>query len=168
MAVPPCCRPIPMAACRWRWTAMPAPPAPGVTAPSVITPKARPERHVQTKAPQAHVAKASYHIGDYQPAANPALSNVKAGLETVAVKNSEAPTIDGGAIAVPSISGGMAMAAPPSAQAADRNDASHCLKVDSDGGHWGFRNACDFAVQFAYCMAGGDGLAARGRPDAGP
>jgi hypothetical protein len=146
---------------------MPATPAPGVAAPSMITPKARPERHVQTKVPQAHVAKASYHIGDYQPAANPPLSNVKAGLETVAVKNSEVHTIDGGAIAVPSISGGMAMAAPPaSAQVADRNDASHCLKVDSDGGHWGFRNACDFAVQFAYCMAGGDGLAACGSHDA--
>jgi len=36
-----------------------------------------------------------------------------------------------------------------------KNNASQCLKVDSDGGHWGFRNSCDFAVQFAYCMAGG-------------
>jgi len=48
----------------------------------------------------------------------------------------------------------MAPSAPP--QASDRNDAAHCLKVDSDGSHWGFRNACDFAVQFAYCMAGGE------------
>ena len=37
----------------------------------------------------------------------------------------------------------------------DKNDASRCLKVDSDGNHWGFRNSCGFAVQFAYCMAGG-------------
>ncbi|HVW74378.1 MAG TPA: hypothetical protein VHC39_12110 [Rhizomicrobium sp.] len=142
--------------------AEPASMMPATPAPSVITPKARPERHVQTKAPQAHVAKASYHIGDYQPAANP-----KAGLETVAVKDSEVHTIDG-AIAVPQASGGMTLPAspPPSAQAADRNDASHCLKVDSDGGHWGFRNACNFAVQFAYCMAGGDGLAACGSHDA--
>jgi hypothetical protein len=108
------------------------------------------------------VAKASYHIGDYQPASNP-----KAGLESVAVRTSEIHTIDGGAIAVPSISGGMAMAAPPpSAAASDHNDASHCLKVDSDGSHWGFRNSCDFAVQFAYCMAGGDdGLTACGNHD---
>src|ERR1700722_4240444 len=89
-------------------TMTPATPAPGTIAPSVAAPKARPERHVQTKAPQAHVAKASYHIGDYQPAANP-----KAGLESVAVKTSEIHTIDGGAIAVPSIGGGMAMATPP-------------------------------------------------------
>lgn len=141
----------------------PATPAPGAIAPSVVTPRARPERHIQAKAPQAHVAKASYHIGDYQPAANP-----KAGLETIAVKTSEIHTIDGGAIAVPSISGGMTMPAlPPSAANADHNDASHCLKVDSDGGHWGFRNTCDFAVQFAYCMAGGnDGLTACGNHDA--
>jgi hypothetical protein len=141
----------------------PATPAPGTIAPSVAAPKARPERHVQTKTPQAHVAKASYHIGDYQPAASP-----KAGLESVAVKTSEIHTIDGGAIAVPSISGGMAMATPPaSAAPAGSNDASHCLKVDSDGNHWGFRNSCSFAVQFAYCMAGGDdGLTACGNHDA--
>jgi hypothetical protein len=61
----------------------------------------------------------------------------------------------------------MAIAAPPAAAASiasnDKNDAGHCLKVDSDGSHWGFRNACDFAVQFAYCMAGGsDSLTACG------
>jgi len=140
----------------------PSTPVPGAIAPSIGTPKAKLERHVQAKAPQAHVAKASYHIGDYQPAANP-----KAGLESVAVKTSEIHTIDGGAIAVPSIGSSMAVAAPPpSAAASDRNDASHCLKVDSDGNHWGFRNSCDFAVQFAYCMAGGDdGLTACGNHD---
>ena len=95
--------------------------------------------------------KAAYRIGDYQPAATP-----KAGLESILVKPSEVHTIDGGAIAVPSISGAMAMTPPSAPLASDRNDAGHCLKVDSDGGHWGFRNSCDFAVQFAYCMAGGD------------
>ena len=60
------------------------------------------------------------------------------------------------------------MAAPAAIAAiADQNDASHCLKVDSDGSHWGFRNGCDFAVQFAYCMAGGaDSLTACGDQDA--
>jgi hypothetical protein len=38
---------------------------------------------------------------------------------------------------------------------ADGSDPSRCLKVDSDGLNWGFRNACDFAVQFAYCVPGG-------------
>ena len=38
--------------------------------------------------------------------------------------------------------------------------------MDSDGSNWGFRNTCDFAVQFAYCMAGGDNsLAACGDSD---
>ena len=38
--------------------------------------------------------------------------------------------------------------------------------MDSDGSHWGFRNGCDFAVQFAYCMAGGsDSLTACGPKD---
>jgi hypothetical protein len=143
-------------------TITPGKTVPGAIAPSVVAPKARPERHVQAKAPQAHVAKASYHIGDYQPAANP-----KTELESVAVKTSEIHTIDGGAIAVPSTSGGMTLSAPPSmAAAGDHNDATHCLKVDSDGNHWGFRNSCDFAVQFAYCMAGGDdGLTACGNHD---
>ncbi|HEX4027129.1 MAG TPA: hypothetical protein VHX18_05870 [Rhizomicrobium sp.] len=158
-------------------TITPATPAPGAIAPSVAAPKARPERHVQAKAPQAHVAKASYHIGDYQPAANPSISSVKVGLESVAVKTSEIHTIDApaadaarqtSAIAVPQVSGGMTMPAPPPMAAnTDRNDASHCLKVDSDGGHWGFRNSCDFSVQFAYCMAGGsDSLTACGDHDA--
>jgi len=133
--------------------------APSVAAPATTpVPKARPERHIQAKA-QPHVAKASYHIGDYQPT-GPA----KESLETVVVRPSDVHTIDDGAIAVPSISGGMAMSAPPPAAA---NDASHCLKVDSDGSHWGFRNSCDFAVQFAYCMAGdSDNLIACGSHNA--
>ena len=112
------------------------------------------------------MAKASYHVGDYQPKE----------LESVAVKTSEIHMIDApaadaakqiGAIAVPSISGALAMTAPPAPVATATNDASHCLKVDSDGSHWGFRNACDFAVQFAYCMAGGgDSLTACSTKDA--
>src|SRR5471032_1209243 len=42
-------------------------PAPGAIAPSIApAPKAKPERHAAAKAP-AHMAKASYRIGDYQP-----------------------------------------------------------------------------------------------------
>jgi hypothetical protein len=108
------------------------------------------------------MAKTSYHIGDYQPGKDP---------ETVTAKTSEIHLIDApatntadqmSAIAVPSI--GATIAAPVTSS--DKNDASHCLKVDSDGSHWGFRNSCDFAVQFAYCMAGGsDGLTACGTKD---
>jgi hypothetical protein len=93
------------------------------------------------------MAKASYRIGDYQPGK---------GVEPVTVKTSEIHLIDGGA--VPSVN-----AAATPAASADRNNASQCLKVDSDGGHWGFRNNCGFAVQFAYCMAdSGDNLIACG------
>jgi len=36
--------------------------------------------------------------------------------------------------------------------------ASTCLTVDSDGGHWGFHNACTYDVEFAFCLkdAGND------------
>ena len=120
-------------------------------APAASSGKAKPDRRAAAKTP-ARMAKASYHIGDYQPK----------NLEQVAVKTSEVHTIDA-AIAVPSTT--MAMAAPP-APSGDKKDAGNCLKVDSDGSHWGFRNACDFAVQFAYCMAGGsDNLSACGSND---
>lgn len=124
---------------------------PVAAAPSVAAPAAKTklERRSQAKAAPVKV-KAAYHIGDYQPAATP-----KMGLESISVRPSEVHTVDE-AIAVPSLSGAMAMVPPHTALPSDRNDASHCLKVDSDGGHWGFRNACDFAVQFSYCMAGGD------------
>ena len=138
-------------------------PPPGATVPPLASAaparpsgKAKPERRAAAKAP-ARMAKASYHIGDYQPP-----SSVKEGLEPVAVKSSEIHTIDSG-IAVPST---MVAMAAPAAPAADKNDAGKCLKVDSDGSHWGFRNSCGFAVQFAYCMAGGsDGLSACGSHD---
>jgi len=95
------------------------------------------------------MAKASYHVGDYQAAKE---------LETVTVKPSDVHAID-------SSLNGLAISAPDIDErgAGNRNDASRCLKVDSDGSHWGFRNNCDFAVQLAYCMAeGSDNLTACG------
>jgi hypothetical protein len=105
------------------------------------TVKARTAR-IETKPAPARMAKASYRIGDY---ARP--------LETVSVKPSDVHTIDGDApVTLPTKD----VAAVVPSKSGDANDAAHCLKVDSDGSHWGFRNGCDFAVQFAYCMAGGD------------
>jgi hypothetical protein len=145
--------------------AAPKPQAANIAPPGTITPpvalaapapspsKTKPDRRAAAKSP-ARAAKASYRIGDYQPS-----SSVKGGLEPVSVKSSQIHTIDSG-IAVPSTM--VAMAAP----GADKNDAGKCLKVDSDGSHWGFRNSCGFAVQFAYCMAGGsDKLSACGSND---
>ena len=37
----------------------------------------------------------------------------------------------------------------------DEPVASNCLKVDADGGYWGFRNHCGYSVQFAYCLLHG-------------
>jgi hypothetical protein len=122
-----------------------AAPAPAsAVAPAVPAPKARTAR-AESRPATARIAKASYHVGDYGKP-----------LETVAVRTSEVHAIDGDApaIAVPAAKEVVAAIAPK--PSGDRNDASHCLKVDSDGSHWGFRNACDFSVQFAYCMAGGD------------
>ena len=135
---------------------LPAQPPAASAAPS---PKAKTTRQSSVKVP-SRLAKASYRIGDYKPA-----SPVKDGLDPVAVKSSVVHTIDG-AIAVPPVNTMIAMAPPP-APSSDKNDAGHCLKVDSDGSHWGFRNTCGFAVQFAYCMAdGGNNLTACGTGDA--
>ncbi|MFO1247123.1 MAG: hypothetical protein U1E93_02625 [Alphaproteobacteria bacterium] len=126
------------------------PPVASATPAPVPAAKTKAERRASAKAP-ARAAKASYRIGDYQPK----------NLAQVAVKTSEVHTIDA-PITVPTVSPTIAMAAAP-APSSDKNDAGKCLKVDSDGSHWGFRNACGFAVQFAYCMAGGgDNLIACG------
>lgn len=133
---------------------------PAITSrPRAAVSRLRPERQVAAKSPE-RMKKDSYRIGDYKPLNIP---------ETVEVRTSEVHSLDlpvassanqKSAIVVPSI--GAAMAAP--AISGDKNDASRCLKVDSDGVHWGFRNGCDFAVQFAYCMAGsGDSLTACGK-----
>jgi hypothetical protein len=135
--------------------ATPAPATPAPAAPAAkAKPEAKPDKRAQAKPsarmaalPVAKMARASYRIGDYQPSAA-----AKAGLDSVAVKDSQVHTIDA-AIAVPSIGGALAMTPP--ATPADKSDASRCLRVDSDGANWGFRNSCDFPVQFSYCMAGG-------------
>jgi hypothetical protein len=109
---------------------------------AAAAPAAKPGKvtRAEVKVP-ARIAKASYRVGDFN------------GLETVPVKMSELHAIDA------PVQKADARPLTPVMETAstapiDKNDASKCLKVDSDGGHWGFRNACGFAVQFAYCMAG--------------
>jgi len=133
-----------------------APSAPSRSSSARSKPEKRADARNTVKIP-SRVAKASYRIGDYQGP-----------LEAVTVRPSEVHAIDSPGDAtrdtiretikepVPT-----ALSAPDidavavTDKAGDKNDASRCLKVDSDGSHWGFRNTCDFAVQFAYCMAGG-------------
>jgi hypothetical protein len=118
-------------------------PAPETRAPQAAAAKKTARAEIRTmvkaKAP-ARMAQAAYHIGDFK------------GLETIAVKDSQVHAID----AMPGTVAVAKAAAPPVGAAAEpgKNEASQCLKVDSDGSHWGFRNSCDYAVQFAYCMAG--------------
>jgi hypothetical protein len=122
--------------------------APESAAPSASE-KPAADKRAMPKSP-ARVAKASYRIGDYKAP------------QIVSVKPSTVHAIDADALAmsVPSVSETLAALAPKAPEKApDPNEASRCLKVDSDGNHWGFRNTCGFAVQFAYCMAGGTGLA---------
>jgi hypothetical protein len=134
-------------------SAAPATPAPAKA--RVPAPRARPDRkaeaRMEVKIP-ARMAKATYRIGDYQQPKD---------LEPVAVKPSDVHPIDAPAASQAAISAPDIDA--PAFASNTRMEASRCLKVDSDGSHWGFRNSCDFAVQFAYCMAGGsDNLTACG------
>ncbi len=80
-------------------------------------------------------------------------------LLPVTVKDSVVHTIDADTASPPVV-----MTQLPSPQAAippGQHDASACLKVESDGSHWGFRNACGYSVQFSYCMwHGSENLAA--------
>ena len=65
-------------------------------------------------------------------------------LEPVPVRESIVHAIDPPASAI----------AIPNGSNAATNEAvaSNCLKVDSDGSYWGFRNHCGYSVQFAYCL----------------
>ena len=108
--------------------AQPAP-APAVATPASMA-KAHPDHHGG-----AHLAKASYRIGDYAGA--PA--------DGVTVKASAVHLIDGPVQAAPvTVSPITALPVLSAAAPSDSQDASHCLSVDSDGGHWGFRNACSY------------------------
>jgi hypothetical protein len=71
------------------------------------------------------------------------------GLQTVPVKDSTVHLIDTAPVAD--------AGAPPAASVApsDERIASNCLKVDSDGSYWGFRNHCGYNVQFSYCLLHG-------------
>ena len=80
-------------------------------------------------------------------------------MKVMNVKESVVHAIDEGAdaAAAPPV----VMTALPTQHVPGQRDATQCLKVESDGTHWGFRNACGYPVQFAYCMwQGSETLAA--------
>jgi len=91
-----------------------------------------------TRAPREAAAS-----GGLQPAMNGGL----AGLQTVPIKQSTVHLIDAAPVLPDPDSNGT--------QPVDERIASNCLKVESDGNHWGFRNHCSYNVQFAYCLLHG-------------
>ena len=88
-------------------------------------------------------------------------------LLPVTVKDSVVHTIDADAAAPPMVM--THLPAPEAGLPPDQHGASTCLKVESDGSHWGFRNACGYSVQFSYCMwHGSEPLAACADDGANP
>lgn len=85
---------------------------------------------------------------DVQAAAN---ASTAGGLLNVPVRDSHVHPIDA---AAPVSDSGVV---PTAEDAVPRDEriASNCLKVDSDGAYWGFRNHCGYSVQFAYCLLRG-------------
>jgi hypothetical protein len=84
-------------------------------------------------------------------------------LPPVTVRESTIHTIDAGTPPV------MMTNLPQAGIPPGQRDASNCLTVESDGSHWGFRNACGHSVQFSYCMwRGNEPLAACDADGAGP
>lgn len=109
---------------------------------------------IQRCAPQMHVAtvgrpEAKLVHSAFRPATTPTLPPYRLGdgpanLQSIPVRESIVHPIDPPDAPV----------TPANATRAPANEAvvSNCLKVDSDGSYWGFRNHCDFSVQFAYCL----------------
>jgi hypothetical protein len=131
-------------------------PCPGDVAISA-PPRISPEKRAEPAKPEAKLAPASLK----NPAISPASIKGKLGaLSAVAVREFMIHPVD--AIAMPTLpDGAQAAIAGPSAGSAapGAHDASSCLTVESDGSHWGFRNACGYDVQYSYCLAqGGNSL----------
>lgn len=75
-------------------------------------------------------------------------------VKAIDVKSSIVHTVDAGANAPTGGTGNH----PAFDSAGNTRDASasSCLTIESDGIHWGFRNHCDYDVQFAYCLKNAD------------
>lgn len=127
-----------------------------------------PQAHLPapTHAPHHAAPPALHHTSLLAPAIMPAAKPAGSGggLQPVPVKDSTVHLIDA-PVAGPVVAPGVA-APPPPPPPADERVASNCLKVDSDGSYWGFRNHCGYSVQFAYCLLHGvDPMTACGDKD---
>lgn len=126
--------------------------APAPAMPSGMPMAAKPAATVKSAA----ITTAKPPVRNVKTAYAPAAPNALGAITPVAVRNSQVRAVDD--------------ALPPAAMAAgatpvtrpDGSDPSRCLKVESDGHNWGFRNQCDIALQFSYCLVADKGLAACG------
>lgn len=115
------------------------------------------------KAPSiTNCADAPAHTADaVKPSPNPDRTPAKAmhAPKTILVRASDVHTIDPmpdmAAAATADAAPAAAHLVKASAEVPANHGASNCLSIDSDGQNWGFRNACDNSVQFAYCMQNG-------------
>jgi hypothetical protein len=134
----------------------------GIAAKTAAAPMAAPQVMPMAAAKPAATARpaaitaAKPQVRNVRTAYAPAAPNTLPPIAPVAVRDSQVRAVDD---TLPPAA--MAASAAPVAKP-DRSDPSRCLKVESDGYNWGFRNNCDFALQFAYCLVADKGLAACG------
>ena len=132
--------PAPKESCQATATA-----APTQAAPSALHPaEAKPHEKAARAKPTSFV----------MPAISPsdaAPPTKLAALTSVMVRDSVVHTVDAMDATPPVVTTSLA-SSQASLLLPGQHDASTCLKVESDGSHWGFRNSCGYSVQFAYCM----------------
>lgn len=128
-------------------------PVPAKATPDIVTPVPRPA--VADRRPQAkpRAVKAAFVPKGAAPMGPP---NTVVALTPVIVKDSQVHAVDD---MVPAPAATASVQGVKQDAKADAANPSQCLKVDSDGLNWGFRNACDFPVQFAYCNPADKGVA---------
>jgi hypothetical protein len=126
-------------------------PPPDNSCPGAVAASAPPPLTMPGAKPQHHAEAVLKHPAKFTTAPKDKI----AALENVTVKNSVVHAID----AMPPMAGLAPSVIEPPITPDGQKDASTCLKVESDGSHWGFRNSCTFDIQFSYCLAqGGDSL----------
>lgn len=86
-------------------------------------------------------------------------------LQPILVRASVVHTIDAdtadtrASLPAPQRSALIAPISPTTADVPGGQGASSCLSIDNNGEGWGFRNRCDYSIQFAYCLANGEDAA---------
>lgn len=132
---------------------MAAPAASCADAPSTtasVAPKAqRPVKLAATHAPKSLTVPKSVLVRDS------AIHTIDAPIAPVPPEIAQAALAGAAPIASAADPGAHMIQASAKEPVPANHGASNCLRIDSDGQNWGFRNACDNSVQFAYCLQNG-------------